>query len=148
MDYATSSSSSSSSRQPSSRPPSIRTHRTASQNPLSLPSIPVPSIQYPAAFADSPRDYVSPYTRGDDLPRHQTRSPAQTIGILPDFIDPRRMSAYSSSSRGSSVYSSPGPHQQRIASGMANSSRSASGSISAVSRSGFLVIPNHRILVP
>ena len=112
------------------------------RSPARTPSS-IPTIRYFTARADSDQEYESPYAKGEDLPNRSTtsalsRPASRSTGIHSDFIDPYSvqtsgaMSSYSSSSRASSNYSSPGPHQYKIASGMANSSRNASASISAV----------------
>lgn len=108
----------------------------------------IPTFRYFTPLAESSRDYQSPYAKGEDLPSGRlsassSRHPSsRSTGITP-FISPAShnpayppastWSTYSSSSRGSSSYSSPGPYQQRVAASMASSSRSASQSISAVS---------------
>ena len=108
----------------------------------------IPAIRYFTPLAESSREYESPYAKGEDLPTGRltassSRHPSSwSTGITP-FIGSTSqvstsqpistMSTYSSSSRGSSSYSSPGPRQQKVAASMASSSRSASQRISAVS---------------
>ena len=133
----------------SSSPPHDRFDRSLSivdqeyafEHSLSPVSLSFPTHRVLTTIPTESPSYISPYTRGDDLPRARSPSPAASrLGIHPDFVDPRTyrsMSRYSSSSRTSSVYSSPGPHQQRVASSMASSSRAASSSISAVSQFAF-----------
>ena len=115
----------------------------------------VPTIRYFTPVAESSREYESPYAKGEDLPTgrltpYSSHHFSESTGITP-FIGLTSqistsqpiptMSSYSSSSRGSSSYSAPGPRQQKVAASMASSSRSASQSISAVSHASLALSP-------
>ena len=107
----------------------------------------IPAIRYFTPIAESSKEYDSPYAKGEDLPhgrltpsspRHRSRStgitPFTSLTSQVSTSQPvSTMSTYSSSSRGSSSYSAPGPRQQQVAASMASSWRTASQSISAVS---------------